>query len=559
MSDKIIKSIPIFFEKSLNQESDSRFMRVKIWICNIGENYNGSYFSKEVLTQMASTIEGIPIVGYIGKNKYKEIDFRSHEEQLVIKDDEYKFEYLGFAYGFIPHDHNAKFETKVGTDGLERTYLTAEGLIWTKWQEVIDIFEANDWTKGHSMELHDGSTDGYFDKKDKLYHFTSAELDALCVLGDDVQCAVPFSTIHKFSMSDLKNQITNMMNDYNKFSKMNESNKLSNNCSKFDNIDFAIPECVKFNAKNALLEHKNLGGNATSVALSTAKYLVKNNIISPTKVQYIYNFFSKHNDNVDPNDLTYMLWSGNEGRIWIEKLISEMNSCNSFNILREMEVQKMAKPKNVEPVVENVEVIADVNIDNADVSTNFATEVEVEVEEETSDEQKTEGTDGETTEEKFEVTPEEDYQKMYEALKLDYEAMKSEFEAMTTEYAGCKADMEAMKTNMSKMETEFATLTEYKLNKENKEKETLFSQFASNLTEDELKPIKDLSSTSTYEVLEEKLFALMGKKNFSLNSNNNSVISMGLDLNVDIKTENKSGKPYDDILQKYAVKNETSN
>jgi len=48
---KINTSIPINFEM-IEEIPDSRFLKVKIWLCHTGENLNGSYFSKELLETM---------------------------------------------------------------------------------------------------------------------------------------------------------------------------------------------------------------------------------------------------------------------------------------------------------------------------------------------------------------------------------------------------------------------------------------------------------------------------------------------------------------------------
>lgn len=531
MSDKI-KNISIHFEQiAQNILADPRFMRVKVWICNIGENYNGSYFSKEVLTQMASTLNGIPIVGYIGKNKYKEIDFRSHEEQLTIKDGEYQFEYLGFAYGFIPSDNNAKFESKIGSDGVERTYLTTEGLIWTKWKDVIDIFERDNYEKSHSMELLDGHTEGYFDKNDNLYHFTECMFDSLCVLGSDIMPGVESSCIHKFSYVDIKNQIINMINEYNNFSK------------KESIVSEPISD-VKLNADEVLIEHidSNLNNNFESIKneKEDENIMTEGEGIGATNKDINTDFSLTSKQIIDIIEVETCKIKYKNGdyeyeRYWVKDFD------DSYVYVRDY-VEDICK--RIPYKIDNM--VASVDFESAEVVIDGGYKVVGEV------------VNNENSGDIFEnSTP--DYQKMYEDMKIDYEKMQVEFEAIKTEYASMKTEYEANKTDMAGMKTkmeatesEFASLKEYKLNKENKEKENLFSQFASNLTEDEMKSIKEISDNSTIEEIESRLFALIGKKNFSLNSNNNSIISMGLDINPSIETENKSGKPYDDILRKYA-------
>src|SRR3989304_8355993 len=141
---EIDTSIPIKFE-IIEEIVDSRFLRVKIWLCHTGENLNGSYFSKELLETMKDeSLANIPILGYITKDSMNEADFNGHEERLIIENGEIKIEYIGKIYGLIPESHNAQFEMRVGDDGIEREFLTCEGLLYTRFSECVDIFNRDE-------------------------------------------------------------------------------------------------------------------------------------------------------------------------------------------------------------------------------------------------------------------------------------------------------------------------------------------------------------------------------------------------------------------------------
>src|SRR5690606_7236782 len=115
------------------QELDSRFRKFKIWIVNVGKNYNGSIFTKEAIEKALPTIKNTPILGYIKEDRLGEKDFAGHESELVIKDGEYKFVYKGSAYGVIPEDCNPKFELRENEYGGIEEYLTVEAIMWTKF------------------------------------------------------------------------------------------------------------------------------------------------------------------------------------------------------------------------------------------------------------------------------------------------------------------------------------------------------------------------------------------------------------------------------------------
>jgi len=219
----IPKSIPIVFERLDNDTPNSRFTPVKIWIMHTGINLNGSVFDKPVIEKMIPTLEGIPIVGYISKNKDNEMDFNGHEEILVIQKGEIKFEYIGRAYGFIGNNNDAKFEMKLCDDGVEREFLTCLGILWNKFEDCKHIFD-RDKFKEQSLELNPSFTEGYFNNEDKLFHFTDAVFDAACILGADVSAAMKGSVVEKYSRSNsLREQFRQLIIELKEFEKTDDS------------------------------------------------------------------------------------------------------------------------------------------------------------------------------------------------------------------------------------------------------------------------------------------------------------------------------------------------
>jgi len=219
---KINTSIPINFEM-IEEIPDSRFLKVKIWLCHTGENLNGSYFSKELLETMKNeSLSNIPILGYISIDNLNESDFLGHEERIIIQNGEIKIEYVGKIYGLIPETNNAQFEFKLCDDGIEREFLTCEGLLYTRFPECIDIFN-RDESKSQSMELEPDSISGKFEI-DNLFHFETAKFEGACILGDTLTPAMVNSTIEKFSIKNIKIQLQEMIVELNNtvFNKNNQ-------------------------------------------------------------------------------------------------------------------------------------------------------------------------------------------------------------------------------------------------------------------------------------------------------------------------------------------------
>lgn len=206
MIDVTTVKLPTHFEQAEPLDDDSRFQKVRIFIAHTGVNLNNSIFSKEVLTDMIPSLANIPILGYIAENDSGEEDFRGHEKKLSVKDNKLNVSFNTHAYGFIPEDNNAHFET---TGGKE--WLVADGYLWTRFVDAMELFN-DDGYKGQSMEIANG--DGYTDDRGRVV-FTQATFTGLCILGDDVAPAMSGSTISMvFSKTDFKEAFEEMLAEF---------------------------------------------------------------------------------------------------------------------------------------------------------------------------------------------------------------------------------------------------------------------------------------------------------------------------------------------------------
>ena len=206
MIDVTTVKLPTHFEQAEPLDNDSRFQKVRIFIAHTGVNLNNSIFSKKVLTDMIPSLANIPILGYIAENDSGEDDFRGHEKKLSVKDNKLNVSFNTHAYGFIPEDNNAHFET---TGGKE--WLVADGYLWTRFVDAMELFN-DDGYKGQSMEIANG--DGYTDDRGRVV-FTQATFTGLCILGDDVAPAMSGSTISMvFSKTDFKQAFEEMLAEF---------------------------------------------------------------------------------------------------------------------------------------------------------------------------------------------------------------------------------------------------------------------------------------------------------------------------------------------------------
>lgn len=234
--NSISKSIQMstqLLEEFSSEENDIRFTKVKIWLMHLGKNLNGSIFNKEVVEQAIPTLANTPIMASIGYDWFDEDkDFEGHESDVEITENgEIKLVNKTVPFGVIPETNNAKFETRLGDDMVEREYLTCEGILWNKWDDAVDIIYNKRGTTGQSMELSNDYT-GYFDGE--YFIFDSFSFYGACLLGDDKQPAMQNSVVEIKYATNTQKLIKEKLNVFNTLEFSTKGgNKLSKKDLKF--------------------------------------------------------------------------------------------------------------------------------------------------------------------------------------------------------------------------------------------------------------------------------------------------------------------------------------
>lgn len=194
--NKSSNSIPMstqLLEEYTSEEGDIRFTKVKLWLMHTGLNLNGSVFNKDVVEKAIPTLANTPIMASVSYNFDGEKDFEGHETDIEITEDgEIKLINSTVPFGVIPETNNAKFETRLGDDMVEREYLTCEGILWNKWDDAVEILQSKGGVTGQSMEISPNFT-GYFDGENMI--FETFSFYGACLLGDDVTPAMKNSTV----------------------------------------------------------------------------------------------------------------------------------------------------------------------------------------------------------------------------------------------------------------------------------------------------------------------------------------------------------------------------
>lgn len=448
--------IPVVFE--LNDDSDSRFKKVKVWIAHTGENLNNSYFSKETLQNMIGTLARIPIVGYIEVDEDGNEDFSDHRQEIVIKSGEgVDIRYAGHAYGFIPEENNAQFEFR---DGKE--WLTAEGYIWTKFKDAMEIFNSENGVKSHSMEITEA--EGEVDDIGRMV-ISSAVFSALCILGENVPPAMTGSTVEFYS--EKKNQYQFELNKmFEEFEKEKGELDLSENNDNLENVEQAIEDEFTEDETDATVEEDETSENGEPE--TQEEPVVEDNTEPELESEVVTKPEIDENEkpqvfSIDGNNITLNFQlSHSDQRIGLYKIL-DSHVDNGYHYILDM--------YNDHAIVE--QVVYDDNWEEREekiLRVNFATE-----------------NDEITIGEVEEVFP------MY---------------LTSSEKDSINAQREEIESLNSRLEE----LSEYKENSEFAAKEQLVSEYESELEEEVVKSIRENFSTMTVEDVEKEVALEFFKK-----------------------------------------------
>lgn len=171
MPKNIITDFPVTIYGKLEKYSDT----ISKGRCRIFYKYgnrNGTYITDEFAEKLLSTIPYAPVKGIYDSD---EEDYTDHGERRS----------QGRIYGIVPANPNITWEKHLDDDGVERTYVCVDVLLYTGlYSEANDIIG-----KSQSMELYRPSLKGDWKiiNGKKYYVFSEGQFLGLQALGDSVE------------------------------------------------------------------------------------------------------------------------------------------------------------------------------------------------------------------------------------------------------------------------------------------------------------------------------------------------------------------------------------
>jgi hypothetical protein len=521
------------------------FSKCMIYVASPNLNRNNSFISKEAFDDAIKSMYGVPIIGEYIEDRD---NFGGHGGKLEITDSEIKFVSTTKAYGHVPESAEIYWD-EVEENGQMVEYLVVkDALLWTsRYPEILQLIDTE---FGQSMEieiLEDGwkEVDGK-----KVFDIKKFLFSALCILGvsksDDpyghVEPCFPSASITAYTLDkeQFKEEFKQMMAEL-KFS--------------LHKGDFKINQQSQKGGKNMeelqkLLEKYSLTlEDLTSKEINHEEYSLED---LETKIQEVF----KEEEPVVEFALT------------AEQLEDELKRglCMMETIQEEWwdEVYSYPRYSYVDAMPDQMVVVAYDCKDCVLVGFNYAMENEkVEIDTASAVRYKVnfvpmdlggEGMDAFSRNfTSLSVVDHKIKVKEGELTKQFQTEKESAQETLDKAYA----DFAKLQEDYSKLEESAKELEQFKLQTIQSEREQaeteLFERFSTGfgLTEEDMASIKEKKSQFSIEELEEKLFALAGRKKLSF-----SKVPETKPIRFQLPNDNKpsSDKEWADLVEQHKNK-----
>lgn len=486
-----------------------QFSKAKARILYTGKNRNNTYFSKEAVEKMMPTLFNIPVVG---EYKEKVEDFGTHGGKIEISDEGFKWIETTKPYGVVPSDSEVGWETVIENDGTQREYLYCTVYLWTgRYPEASKVIENNSNNQSMEITVNEADwndTEGYYDIKDAIF-------SALCILGQDVEPCFESANITSYSLNKekFKEEFMEMVKEL-KFTLENSDKDLdinnteegSNSLNKLNIIEKFISEHQIFNeimSKN--IEDLKINIDFYSVEELEAKLKEdyereldiynkeleqEKDINEKVEDEKPEKEFTENNDADEVLDVSTT--SSNKVQIIYELSHDDIRS-NLYDLINPSDADGNRDYNYwIVEVFQTYFIAQDWNNYNKYFKFNYSI--------------------GEGDKVSIEGEPVEVVMKWLPAEEA-------------SQYELNNKEVELLKTEIEKLNNELSSLREFKLQVEKVEKQSqideLFSGFSEYANEPEYQALMASAMGMEVSEVEEKLFALVGRKKFSFNKKDN--------------------------------------
>lgn len=146
-----------------------------------GKNDNNTNIPIESVQDAIPSLFNIPVVGHLYYNDDDEILMGGHDIEIEKTDEgKFKIKSITVPYGTVPQENNVCFEEVEEADGIKKTYLTCDIILWTgRYPELLDAKYNDEIYFAQSMEIIPLETE----KINDYLLVKKFQFSALCLLG----------------------------------------------------------------------------------------------------------------------------------------------------------------------------------------------------------------------------------------------------------------------------------------------------------------------------------------------------------------------------------------
>jgi len=265
-----------------NEIDNTQFARLKVDAFSTEPSAHDTFVTEETLKRTAKTILLKPFVFAIDE-RFDDLGTHSSKE---------------IAGGFVPHNSPISFSTRPNGTLM----MKVEVLVWKRYSgKLLEYFERDGGRKGVSVEIE------IFNSKEDpatgLTEIIDFCYNAITALGDLIRSAIPDAE----AVLQFAKDFENAKQEY---------------FSKYEDVDFTIPQNVKKSVQKALDGYKEKGGKISSAILANARFIAKNEKITPERIRQIFRFINRHSDY---DELTAGLLGGKQAGKWSADIIKQIN------------------------------------------------------------------------------------------------------------------------------------------------------------------------------------------------------------------------------------------
>ncbi len=200
-------------------EVNSSFASGSLKVLYLGENRNGSFFTKDAVERALPSLKNVPIVCHWD---YESREIGGHDVDVVSDaDGNLALRNLTEPCGVVPEHASFSFVTDTDESGVEHEYLVIDGVLLWKRQDVYKHIV--DDLKGHVKHSMEITVFGGETLKSGLFNIQQFEFTALCLLERDDPC-FQGSELNLYSINNFKAKMEEMMAELKEYYTVNADN-----------------------------------------------------------------------------------------------------------------------------------------------------------------------------------------------------------------------------------------------------------------------------------------------------------------------------------------------